>query len=253
MSAGPYLYDAFISYSHSDRPWVDDRLLPSLERAGLKIAIDHRDFKIGEFSQENMARCVDSSRHVVIVLSPEWVKSEWASYEFLIASAEDPVARRNKIIPLLIARAELPRQIGIRTYANFVNPASFDSEIAKVVQAIRLEQTADPGAAIEVKPSEPEPAPLADWQPVLADLVVRGGKAHPQARTALCLEIGIDPNDLSFMSAPPRAFAIELISQLEQTGNSEGLLRICAALRPILQGSLAKSLKAAEQAVRGMA
>ena len=33
-----YQYDVFISYSHRDRPWVQDELLPRLEKAGLRSA-----------------------------------------------------------------------------------------------------------------------------------------------------------------------------------------------------------------------
>ncbi len=37
-----YVYDVFISYSPPDREWVDTWLLPRLERAGLRTAVDYR-------------------------------------------------------------------------------------------------------------------------------------------------------------------------------------------------------------------
>jgi hypothetical protein len=40
-------YDVFISYSHADRAWVWNELLPRLERAGLRVCIDDRNFEIG--------------------------------------------------------------------------------------------------------------------------------------------------------------------------------------------------------------
>ena len=37
----------FISYSHKDEDWVNKRLLPKLEGAGIQTHIDYRDFEIG--------------------------------------------------------------------------------------------------------------------------------------------------------------------------------------------------------------
>ena len=44
---GNYRYDVFISYSHTDRAWVWEELLPRLEQIGLRVCIDNRDFEIG--------------------------------------------------------------------------------------------------------------------------------------------------------------------------------------------------------------
>ena len=54
-----YRYDVFISYSHQDGDWVWKYLLPRLERAGLRVCIDTRDFEIGTPSLVNMERAVD--------------------------------------------------------------------------------------------------------------------------------------------------------------------------------------------------
>jgi hypothetical protein len=62
MSEQPqYAYNVFISYSHTDRVWVWEELLPQLEGAGLKVCIDDRDFTIGTPSLVNMKRAVDNS------------------------------------------------------------------------------------------------------------------------------------------------------------------------------------------------
>jgi TIR domain len=255
MSDDVCRYDAFISYSHVDREWVDNSLVPPLELAGLRIAIDHRDFAIGAYSQENMENYVDASRHVVIVLSPSWVKSEWSNFEFLMASADDPLARRRKIIPLLIAPTELPKQIKIRTYADLRDPSVLDAEMKRIIWAIS-DEAPEAGEQVstpleDAKPQEAKAQPAsANWQSTLADLVVRSGKTHPNARTALCIDIGLDPDDLTFMTVPGRAFATELIASLEVRGNTRAILAVCAAIRPILKGSFAESLDTIEQIIR---
>lgn len=91
-----YKYDLFISYSHADRAWVWDELLPRLEDAGLQVCIDDRDFEIGVPSLINMERAVDNSRHTLIVLTPAWIESQWTEFESLLAGTANPAGRRRK-------------------------------------------------------------------------------------------------------------------------------------------------------------
>ena len=95
-------YDAFVSYSHADAEWVRTWLLPRLERAGLRICIDFRDFDVGVLSLENMSRAVDNSRHTLLVLTPAWIESEWTDYELLLTQVSDPAARRRRVLCLLL-------------------------------------------------------------------------------------------------------------------------------------------------------
>jgi hypothetical protein len=44
MADKEFKYDVFISYSHKDQEWVRNILLPTLEKQGLKVCIDYRDF-----------------------------------------------------------------------------------------------------------------------------------------------------------------------------------------------------------------
>ena len=84
-------YDLFISYSHEDRDWVTQKLLPRLEGAGLKVAIDYRDFELGVPSIVNMSNFVERSRHILLVLTPRWVSSQWTSFEGVLAGTVDPI------------------------------------------------------------------------------------------------------------------------------------------------------------------
>jgi hypothetical protein len=42
-----YHYDVFISYSHRDKAWVQDWLLPRLRAADLRVCIDVDCFELG--------------------------------------------------------------------------------------------------------------------------------------------------------------------------------------------------------------
>ncbi|KAF4529223.1 hypothetical protein B566_EDAN017592 [Ephemera danica] len=78
-----FLYDAFVSYSSCDRTWVQDVLMQTLENDENKYALclHERDFRLGRYIMDNVAECMDSSRNVILVLSPNFVSSKWCQWE----------------------------------------------------------------------------------------------------------------------------------------------------------------------------
>jgi hypothetical protein len=131
-----FTYDVFISYSHKNKDWVWAKLLPCLEGAGLKVLIDYRDFEIGIPSVVNMERAVDRSRHTLLVLTPSWLASEWTDFESLLAGTSDPAARRRRLVPLMLESCNPPQRIAMLTYADFINPARRDEEMARLILAL---------------------------------------------------------------------------------------------------------------------
>ncbi|HTG33845.1 MAG TPA: TIR domain-containing protein [Thermoanaerobaculia bacterium] len=129
-------YDLFISYSHDDKEWVRTWLLPRLEAASIAVCIDWRDFAIGISSIQNMEDAVERSGRTILVLSPSWVKSEWASFESILSQSSDPVGVRQRTLPLLLQPCELPRRLKILTYADFSDSANWDVELGRLVSTI---------------------------------------------------------------------------------------------------------------------
>lgn len=129
-------YDVFISYRHTDRDWVQGTLLPTLERAGLKVIIDYRDFEVGTHSLVNMERAVANSAHTMLVLTPDWVDGEWTAFESVLAGTADPAARRRKLIPLMLKPCELPPRIAAITYADLTDPETRDEQLERVLRTL---------------------------------------------------------------------------------------------------------------------
>lgn len=152
-SAPPCSFDAFISYSHRDRDWVDKQLLPPLEQANLRVCIDYRDFALGLSAQENMENAVNRSRHVVFVLSASSVNSDWANFEYLVTNEGDPAAKRRRLVPLLIEKIDLPLRYRIVTYADFCDPANYETEMQRVIRAVIDDvDTLVPTQPVDAKP-----------------------------------------------------------------------------------------------------
>ena len=76
-----YNYDVFISYSQSDRPWVRDVLMKTLEENGKKVCVDFRDFTPGVPITENIIEAIVESKVTILVLTPSFIESEWCKYE----------------------------------------------------------------------------------------------------------------------------------------------------------------------------
>jgi hypothetical protein len=115
-STEPSLPDLFISYSHSDTDWLRNKLLPQIERVGLTTIIDYRDFQVGAMGLLEMERAVLESRHTLVVLSPEYLVSEWCTFEQVMAQTLDPAALRRRTLPVLRAKCEIPLRLRILQY-----------------------------------------------------------------------------------------------------------------------------------------
>jgi hypothetical protein len=92
----------FVSYSRRDLPFVE-QLAADLNRAGLNVWFDLTGLEGGERWSEKIQDAIRNSQYVIVVLSPDSVKSEWVEREFLFASNAN-----KKIIPLLYRQCELP-------------------------------------------------------------------------------------------------------------------------------------------------
>ena len=110
--------DVFISYSHEDKEWVVNTLLPVLNARGLTVCIDIRDFQAGRAAIHNMVDAVKRSRHVVLVLTPAWIKSGWTGFEGLLVRGSDPAGRERRTIPLLLEKCEIPAAVGLADNAD---------------------------------------------------------------------------------------------------------------------------------------
>jgi hypothetical protein len=144
-----FQYDAFISYSHTDSAWVHNVLLPRLEGEGLRACIDTRDFDIGVPSLDNMENAVERSRKTLLVLTPNWVASEWTAFEALLIQTEDPAGRGRRILPLMVepCQDQLPKRLKMFTYLDLTDPAQLDFQMRRLLDSIRD------------APSQPQPPP----------------------------------------------------------------------------------------------
>ena len=96
-------YDAFVSYSGLDYKWVCFDSLPKLKNHNppYKVCVHDRDFMPGTNIQDNIMEAVQSSRRMIMVLSHNYLKSEWCMLEFRAAHIKVLNDRTNYLILVL--------------------------------------------------------------------------------------------------------------------------------------------------------
>ncbi|KAJ8268060.1 hypothetical protein COCON_G00132320 [Conger conger] len=104
-----FTYDAFISYSSVDEPWVMEELMPHMEGPkgkGFRLCLHHRDFRVGAAILDNIETAIYSSRRTLCVVSRDFLRSEWCSMEFQLASLR-LLCDRNDVL-LLVFLEHIP-------------------------------------------------------------------------------------------------------------------------------------------------
>jgi len=113
-------YDVFISYSSKDKIWVHTRLVDKLISHSFKVLTDS-DFVGGAFSDEQMENAVQSSRHVIAVMSNDFFLSGWTKLETAMTRLLDPGAIKRKLIPVLLYSTDIPLRFRVMTYRDLRN------------------------------------------------------------------------------------------------------------------------------------
>ncbi|XP_030375155.1 toll-like receptor Tollo [Scaptodrosophila lebanonensis] len=100
------LFDAFISYSSKDEMFVIEELAPLLElgKKHYKLCLHHRDFPVGGYVPENIVHAIDSSRRTIMVVSENFIKSEWCRFEFKSAHQSVLRDRRRRLIVIVLGK-----------------------------------------------------------------------------------------------------------------------------------------------------
>ena len=92
---------------------------------------------------------VEHCRHVLPVMTPNWLKSDWTAFEVMLA--EDPTGRRDRLTPVLLETCDLPPRIkAVRNFANLTDPTIASSEWDRLIKTLREE---------EPRPRAPDPEP----------------------------------------------------------------------------------------------
>lgn len=103
------LFDAFLTYSSKDEQFVIEELATKLENGDkkFKLCLNYRDFNgvmIGNnvnYISDTIVQAIDTSRRTIMILSDNFIKSEWCRFEFKTAHHQVLKDRKKRLIVIL--------------------------------------------------------------------------------------------------------------------------------------------------------
>ena len=112
-------YHLFFSHSSKDRDWVIEALY-ALEAPpyNLKCCYDERDFTAGQGIISNIENAIDKSACTCLVLTPDFVQSDFCAYEQELANLLH-VEGKGKVIPIMLKKCQVPKDI---RFINYIEP-----------------------------------------------------------------------------------------------------------------------------------
>ena len=131
----------FISHATADAQFAH-RLADDLQRLGLQVWIAPESIRPGEGWVEAIERGLAESSHMVVVLTPAALESEWVRKETDVAIAQE---RKGliQVIPLDVEPCEVPLLLGSYQMASFRR--NYDASLCQLVDIL----------GVRVTPSEP--------------------------------------------------------------------------------------------------
>lgn len=124
------MHKVFISYSRKDIDFVR-KLAEDLEKAEYDVWWDLTDLRGGDDWPRVIPAAIQESQSMVIVLSPNSVASDWVEKEYTQA-----LNLRKKIIPIMLARADVPFALITINYIDFTTPENYVASFEKLLNAL---------------------------------------------------------------------------------------------------------------------
>lgn len=124
----------FISHASVDSGFAE-RLDADLRQAHFTTWLDRRDLKAGDRLPASLAEAIGAARAMIAVISPSTAQARWMMRELDQATHRMVQDRAFKVIPALIADAQVPEGVRDLVYADF--RADYAAGLDSVLEALR--------------------------------------------------------------------------------------------------------------------
>ncbi len=145
--------DSYICYNRADFDWVqslaeqiESETIDGLPASrNLTVFFDKWDIGPGQSLIDRMNQGMESSRHAVVILSPEFLNADWPRFEWKNIVAQNPSNVGEKIIPIMLRdvtkegkdRIELCAPFRDLRYIDFRKQSDFKRSFIELIRKIR--------------------------------------------------------------------------------------------------------------------
>ena len=139
MRPDGFVYDVFVGYSpqEPDATWTRKTLLPRLKAAGLKVFLDHIDFRPGAPALKELERAVVQSRYTVGVFSPGYVASNFTDLEGILARNPGPGQGQPRFIGVIREPFKPGPGLRARYYLDMTGEGEIAAAVDRLVAQLR--------------------------------------------------------------------------------------------------------------------
>ncbi len=123
----------FISYSHSDAPFVD-RLGALLFKEQMPVWLDRWELNVGDSLIRRIEEAISDAAAVIFVLSRASVESDWCRKELSAGLVRELEEKKVIVLPLLLEDCAIPLFLREKKYADF--RTDFDAGFRDIVNAL---------------------------------------------------------------------------------------------------------------------
>ena len=141
-TADGFVYDAYLSFAdrEPDAAWVWTKLVPELEKAGLRVAISGVVQAPGVALVVETERAIRQAKRTVVVLSNAYLADHLADFENVLAQTMGIQEGAYRLLPIqleAIAKDRLPTRLGMLTTLDLTHPYRSQTELARLVRALQ--------------------------------------------------------------------------------------------------------------------
>jgi hypothetical protein len=210
--------DFFISFNSADTEWAEWIAWVLEKDGGYKVRFQKWDFAPGTNFVLQMQNAAARAKHTIAVLSPAFLRSEFAAAEWAAAFAQDPQGLKRSLIPVMVAECETAGLLASIVYIHLVGleegvaretllrgvaerPAGYHPG-PRPTQPPTFPGTVRPVASLRSGSSRPTfpgpaaPVPPVSWTPLPAKFPVRWEAVPPLTQVQLDstrLELHLSP------------------------------------------------------------
>lgn len=120
--------DFFISFSKVDRDWAE-WIATQLEQAGYSTVFQAWDFQPGANFIQEMDKSRQEAKHIMPLLSPDYLNSYYTRPEWAVAFRDDPKGEQRLLVPVRVRPCEVT---GLLQPISFIDLVGLDEPEASM-------------------------------------------------------------------------------------------------------------------------
>ena len=125
--------DIFISHSSRDKA-AASHLATTLNFCAIDVWLDDWELEVGQSLTDEIAKAMDDSRFIAILITENYNKTVWTKTEYKKALAREQKENRTVMLPLIVGEAEIPDFLEDKIYIDL--RTEYFSGITKLVGMI---------------------------------------------------------------------------------------------------------------------